>query len=474
MGNSLQTNKIALCVAASRLAVAAFPGQIVAVNDASAPTATADPTAPRDAVRVYPPGVTVIQRSQRGAACAPATATIEELQRWLLLEAAGERELLLTFEALMWRMNAAGLPIHRATLHIGTLHPQLLGFAWNWRASDGLCDEVQVQQSTADTDAFKRNPLRRIFEQGVALRRNPQDPAAQAEFPIMRDLAAGGYTAYLALPMGGEGFRHAITLATMHQDGFSDDDLAEIKRVLVLFTLHVERHIAVRISTNALGAYLGPLAAAKVLSGDIKRGSGEPIRAIIWISDLRGFTDLSDRLSGPDTVAVLNAYFEIFVDSVLAQGGEVLKFIGDGLLAVFPLGDDDHAAGNAALAAAQAAQAGLTRLNSDPPADLAAVEGWRPLRAGIALHEGEVFFGNIGAPDRLDFTVIGPAVNEASRVEALQKSIGRNILITAAAARHIDAPLETLGNYPLRGVAAPMTVLSPYESSAIESRTAAS
>ncbi|MFC0238960.1 adenylate/guanylate cyclase domain-containing protein [Rhodopseudomonas telluris] len=436
-------------------------------------TAT-DLAAPRDAVRVYPPGVTIIQRSQRGRSCAPAAGTVEELQRWLLLEAAGERELLLTFEALMWRMNAAGLPIDRATLHIGTLHPQLLGFAWNWRSSDGLCDEVQVPQATAETDAFKLNPLRWIFEQGIAIRRDPQDAAAQAEFPIMRDLAASGYTEYLALPLGGEGFRHAVTLATTRPGGFGDEHLAEIRRVLVLFTLHVERHIAARISTNALGAYLGPVAAAKVLSGDIKRGSGEPIRAIIWVSDMRGFTDLSDRLSGWDTITVLNAYFEVFVDAVLAQGGEVLKFIGDGLLAVFPLSDEGCAAGNAALAAAQAAQAGLTRLNLEPPPGLADVEGWRPLRAGIALHEGEVFFGNIGAPNRLDFTVIGPAVNEASRVEALQKTLGHNILITAAAARHISLPLEPLGEHPLRGVAAPMAILTPHEPAAARPQTAAS
>ncbi|MCG6205330.1 adenylate/guanylate cyclase domain-containing protein [Rhodopseudomonas sp. HC1] len=474
MGNSLLPNKIGSCGCASRLAVPTPNGQIVAVTNPANSEAAIDPAAPRDAVRVYPAGVTVIQRSQRGRSCVPATSTIEELQRWLLLEAAGERELLLTFEALMWRMNAAGLPIDRATLHIGTLHPQLLGFAWNWRSSDGLCDEVQVQQSTADTDAFKLNPLRRIFDQGSAIRRNPQDPAAQAEFPIMRDLAAGGYTEYLALPLGGEGFRHAVTLSTIRPGGFSDDQLAEIKRVLVLLTLHVERHIAVRISTNALGAYLGPVAATKVLNGDIKRGSGEPIRAIIWVSDMRGFTDLSDRLSGWDTITVLNAYFEVFVGAVLAQGGEVLKFIGDGLLAVFPLGDDGCAAGNAALAAAQAAQAGLARLNTEPPAGLAEVEGWRPLRAGIALHEGEVFFGNIGAPNRLDFTVIGPAVNEASRVEALQKTLGRNILITAAAARYISLPLEPLGEHPLRGVAAPMTILTPPEQTAVRPQPAAS
>lgn len=420
-----------------------------------------DLSAPAETVRVYPPGVSVLRRSQRGRDCAPATTTLNELKRWLLLEAVNETQLLLTFEAFMWGMNAAGLPVHRSTLHIGTLHPQLLGFAWNWRASDGLCDEVQVAQSTADTDAFKLNPLSHIFTTGKAIRRRPHDPAAQAEFPIMRDLAASGFTEYLALPFGGTGFRHAVTLATTCPDGFCEGQIKQIKRLLVLFALHVERHIALRIATNALGAYLGPVAADKVLNGDIRRGSGEAIRAMIWVSDLRGFTDLSDRLAGSDMIALLNAYFEIFAGAVLAHGGEVLKFIGDGVLAVFPLQNDPGAAGNAALAAAELAQDGLAQLGFNPPPALAAVTGWRPLRAGIAVHEGEVFFGNIGTPERLDFTVIGPAVNEATRVEALQKTLGRDILITAAAARHIDAPLDVLGAFPLRGVAAPITVLSP-------------
>jgi adenylate cyclase len=433
-----------------------------------------DISAPPETVRVYPPGVSVLQRSQRGRSCAPETITLAELKRWLLLEAVNETQLLLTFEAFMWRINAAGLPVHRSTLHIGTLHPQLLGFAWNWRASDGLCDEVQVAQSTAETDAFKRNPLLHIFTTGKAIRRKPHDPEAQSEFPIMRDLAAGGFTEYLALPFGGAGFRHAVTLATTCPDGFSEGHIKQIKRLLVLFTLHVERHVALRIATNALGAYLGPVAAGKVLSGDIRRGSGEPIRAMIWLSDLRGFTDLSDRLGGADMIALLNSYFEIFAGAVLAHGGEVLKFIGDGLLAVFPLRDDPRAAGNAALASAECAQAGLARLGREPPPALACIQGWQPLRAGIALHEGEVFFGNIGSPERLDFTVIGPAVNEASRVEALQKTVGRDILITAAAARHIDAALDVLGAFPLRGVAAPITVLSPAERPGRGALTAAS
>ena len=196
-----------------------------------------------------------------------------------------------------------------------------------------------------------------------------------------------------------------------------------------------------------------------MLRGSIKRGAGEPIRAIIWASDLRGFTDLADRLDGPDMIALLNGYFECLAGAVLAHEGEVLKFIGDGLLAVFPYSAfaDEKAAAAAALAAAQGALQAIERLNEDPQA-FANIPGWRPLRTGIALHEGEVFFGNVGAPERLDFTVIGRAVNAASRVEALSKTLGRSIVVTEPVMRLLDRPLEPLGEHELRGLAAPISI----------------
>ena len=194
---------------------------------------------------------------------------------------------------------------------------------------------------------------------------------------------------------------------------------------------------------------------AKVLHGAIKRGAGERMRAIIWVSDLRGFTDLSGRLGDANMIALLNAYFDCLAGAVLRHGGEVLKFMGDGLLAVFPIeGEADAKAGcdSGGGGSTGCASAGLDRLNATAPPPLDSFDGWNPLRTGIALHEGDVFFGNIGAPERLDFTVIGSAVNEASRVEALQKTLGRSLLITDAAARHLDCKLDDLGEHALRGV----------------------
>jgi len=407
-----------------------------------------------------------VRRSSRGAASAPTTASFADITAWLLKGAARETEMLLLFESFIWRLIAAGIPLDRASLHIGTLHPQLLGFAWNWRRDDATCYEVKVQHLTSETDSFKLNPLARIFATGEPLRRNPQAPEAQAEFPIMVELAESGITDYVALPFSsGAGYRHAMTLATSHPGGFPHAAGAEVRNVLDLFALHVERHIVQRIAENAVSAYLGDVAGRKVLSGSIQRGAGEAIRAVIWMSDLRGFTALSDRLSGTEMIVLLNAYFETLAGAVLLHGGEVLKFMGDGLLAVFPIGEATSApaAARAALGAAQRAMRDLEGLNAGALPQLDGIDGWRPLRTGIALHEGEVFFGNIGAPERLDFTVIGPAVNEASRVEALQKTLKRDILITTAVARLLDIPLDHLGEHALRGVAAPVAVYSPPE-----------
>ncbi len=418
------------------------------------------------APRKYPAAVTLVRRSARGPASAPAVVSFADIEYWLLHEAAAEKDMLLFLESFLWRLVAAGGVIARVSVHIGTLHPQLIGFAYNWNINDGLCDEVKVAEAATKSDSYKLNPLYRVFELGETVRRKVNTPETQAEFPIMAELAEAGMTDYYAVPLSGAGYRNAITIATKHPDGFSEAGVTRFSHLLSLFALHVERYGAIRIGDNALTAYLGLSASTKVQSGSIKRGAGESIHAVIWISDLRGFTDLSDRLSGSDMLTLLNAYFEAMAGAVLSHGGEVLKFIGDGLLAVFPLADAEQAAAaaKAAMGAARQALAGLEALNAGALTGMSETAArWRPLRVGIALHEGEVFFGNIGSPERLDFTVIGPAVNEASRVEALQKTLGRSILVTEAVARHLDCKMDHLGEHTLRGVAVPISIYSPAE-----------
>lgn len=385
-----------------------------------------------------------------------------EIEAWLLDQALQEDDLIALFRALIDRLSALGLPLDRVSLHVGTLHPQLIGFAWLWNSEDDLTDEMQVPASLLTTASYRDNPIAQVLERRIVYRAR-LEKSEEGDAPLMRELKAQGFSDYICLPVGSGSYANAMTFASRRSGGFSEDDLRRLKRILSLFALHVERHLLLRITQNVLDTYLGLAASSEVLAGTIQRGSGRAIRAVIWVSDLRGFTDLSDRLSGPQVTAILNAYFECLVGAIAAEGGEVLKFVGDGLLAVFPFDDtrapEDVAA--AALAAAKAALAALEHLNAEPPLALAEIDGWHPLRNGIALHEGEVFFGNVGGPQRLDFTVIGRAVNEASRVEAMSKALGRSLLITAPVAAYLQEPLHDLGAQRLRGLAEPLGLFAP-------------
>ena len=269
---------------------------------------------------------------------------------------------------------------------------------------------------------------------------------------------------YCILPIGsGADYHNAITLGTKQEDGFSESELKMLKSLLSLFGLHVERHISQRIAENVLTTYLGNVAGKKVISGTIQRGAGESIRALVWMSDLRGFSNLSDSLSEQDTLTVLNEYFERMTDAVISHGGEVLKFMGDGMLAVFPvtMETDASQAAEASLLAASQAQEELQLLNLKPPESLQKINGWQPLQSGIGLHLGEVFFGNIGALERLDFTVIGRTVNEVSRIEGLTKNLNRSIILTQSVADVLNFPLEDMGRFELKGISGKSRVYAP-------------
>ncbi|WP_419913566.1 adenylate/guanylate cyclase domain-containing protein [Hoeflea sp.] len=413
------------------------------------------------APRSYPKMVELLRRG-RWTSSGPGSLSADEVEAWLLDQAMREDDFLLLYQEFLWRLVAAGVPIVRASLHVGTLHPQLYGYAWNWNSDDGLCDEVKVDESVLSTDAYRKNPLFRVIEAGEHIR-VMTDTLETTESGLLRELKEIGITEYMALPLKAHGnYHNAATLATRADGGFTAAQFDHIERLLHVFALHVDRHIAAKISENIVTTYLGSEAGGQVLSGSIKRGAGKAIDAVIWASDLRGFTELADTLDERALTAVLNAYFEQLAGAVIDHGGEVLKFIGDGLLAVFPFdafATQAHAA-DAAVQAAEAALAALERLNADANA-LPDVTGWRPLRTGIALHRGEVFFGNVGAPGRLDFTVIGMAVNTASRVEGLCKSTGRSLLVTEAVHQLSTRDFDSLGEFSLKGLDGPLSVYAP-------------
>lgn len=411
------------------------------------------------APRAYARYVTAIRRSARGPEAAPPETDLPQLERWLLGEAMEEGDPMRLIESFLWRLRAAGLPLDRASFHVGTLHPQIAGYAWNWRAEDRIIDEVIVGPEARAQAAYLRNPLHPVFDRGETARGNPQEAADRARFPLFEDLAPQGVTDYVARPIGRRG-RHynAGTYATTKAGGFTAAEIAAIDRLYDLFALHLERHISELIARNVAGAYLGAIAAGEVLRGAIARGAGRPIRAVIWVSDLRDYSGRADRMEPGAVTAMLNLYFEALSGAVMEAGGEVLKFVGDGLLAVFPTKAGEAAAARTALAAAREGLARVEALNAAPPPELSPAA--LPLKSGLALHLGEVFFGNVGAPDRLDFTVIGRAVNEASRVETLTKTLGRPLLLTEAVAALTGERLEDMGAHALRGVGAPVRLFA--------------
>ncbi|WP_428688065.1 adenylate/guanylate cyclase domain-containing protein [Roseibium sp.] len=418
------------------------------------------------APRTYAPHVYLLDRSVRGPACAPETLSLDALHAWLLHEATRIDNVMLMFEEFMWRCRAAGLAIDRATLHIGTLHPRVIGFSWVWNSQDRLCDEVAADANASKTEAFTRNPLSLVINEGQTIKVDLESEEGAGSAPLMRELADEGYTSYVALPLSSSHEkRNAMTLATRRPGGFPAVEKEYIRGLIDLLALHIERHIVQRIARNVADTYLGPIAGRRVLDGEIRRGDGQAIRAVVLMSDMRGFTQLADRLSGPEVTMILNAYFDRVSDAILSHGGDILKFMGDGVLAVFDqkaLGE--AAAANAAVKASRAALAAIDAFNENPPDGLPDPSLWHPLKIGIGLHHGEVFFGNVGGEERLDFTVIGRAVNETSRVESLCKPLGRELLLTepvrAALSGELQTSLNAMGEHALRGVGKPVAIYS--------------
>ena len=426
------------------------------------------------APRQYPNFVHLLARSARGQAAAGGTHSYKDLEDWLLGDAINEESMLALAESLAWRMVAAGLPVDRATIHAGTLHPQLSGFAWGWQKSDGFCDEIVVRVMNTQTEAYLKSPLREPIEQGTPVFIDARDPVMQERYPIIAELAAIGICHYAALPMPkriGANRYDVATISTSNPDGFTLEQQGQLDRILKYLSLHVHRHVARRIAENVLNVYLGHNAGRQVLEGSIARGAGQPISAVIWFADMRGFSELSERLPAAHVNLLLNGFLDQLVSAVTAHGGDVLKFMGDGVLAVFPFTDEqgERDAASDAMAAADKALRNLDAFNANPPADVAAIPGRQPLRCGIAMHSGEVFFGNVGGQDRLDFTVVGSAVNEAARLEQLTKRVMRPILVSEQVARLVNARMDDCGEHELKGFARPVRVFAPkhWKSSAI-------
>lgn len=402
------------------------------------------------APRNYAPGVRLLRR--RSFEHKPQDdMSVQEVEHWLLRAAGKMVSAHALVEGFGCRLANAGLGVHRMILNVGTLHPQAYGYAWHWNILDGICDEIQIGEDTLLSDQYKKNPISRVIEFGEAVRVQLNKSPANYQSSLMAELADAGFTDYVASPLSASGEKYnAVTLATLQDGGFKQSQLDDLSRLLDIFALHVDRHIVTRIAKNISHTYLGQMAGGRVVRGTIKRGTGISISAIVWSSDMRDFSSLSEQNENHVVADVLNSYFSALADAVIRNGGDVLKFVGDGMLAVFPLSSFDcpESAALAASTAAREAVAELDRLNQDMVQQL----NWRTLQTGIGLHLGDVFFGNIGSARRLDFTVIGDAVNIATRIEGLCKTLNRDVLLSSSVAALLGDQAHPLGAQSLKGI----------------------
>ena len=354
------------------------------------------------------------------------------------------------------RLIAAGLPLHRVAVFVRTLHPNVMGRRFLWKPETG----VEVTEAPYDflaTDTYQKSPLPEVIRTGRPIRRRLADPDCPRDFVILGELAAGGVTDYLIDPLDfTDGQVHAVAWTTARAGGFADADLAALAAIRAPLARLVEIHGVRGVMATLLSTYAARGAGRRILQGQIRRGDLERIRAVLLISDLRGFTTLSDRLPGEQVIGLLNSYFDGLVPAIEGQGGEILKFMGDGLLAIFPVAADPAPACAAALAAAEAARGALAAANA-----IRRGAGEPELRSGMALHLGEVLYGNVGSAARLDFTTIGPAVNLTARLETLARDLGRDLVLSAAFAAASPSPVTSLGRFELRGFGEPQEVFAP-------------
>ncbi|MCW0232067.1 MAG: adenylate/guanylate cyclase domain-containing protein [Ferrovibrio sp.] len=363
----------------------------------------------------------------------------------------------------------AGIPLQRVFVGMATLHPLLRARGYTWTQTGGLIGNEAMPHRDPDDEpeAWVASPLRHMLAKEVPeLHRPLTRPEAIGDFPVLKEFAEQGLTDWFAMAHSFgwtfENGRHVTdryagigmisSFTTMRAGGFSEDHLTRLRRLVPLLALAVKAAMLTQMSRDLTAAYIGGDAAHRVLNGAIRRGQAERIEAVILYADLRGFTALADRLAIEPLVETLNAYFDCLGPAIEAGGGQVLKFLGDGLLASFQLDGrrSPQEVGTAALRAARAALDAVQALNADRSA-----AGLPVLALDIALHEGLVMYGNVGTGARLDFTLIGPTVNEASRLENLCTALDRNLLASETFMRIAGsgAGLVSLGRHALRGVA---------------------
>lgn len=380
-------------------------------------------------------------------------------------------------EAFGNRVVGAGFPARRFNLAIGTLHPQQSSRSYVWRSEGVTIVEFPRRRGGDQSEAYLRSPIHWLRSTGhVRLRRRLDAGIADDDFPVLADLTAEGmsdYAARLVRSDGGSidsGSSTSVmelgdpadpllqgvffSCTTDQAGGFDAQHLEQVDALLPYLALAVKSRMTADVARTLLATYLGADAGRRVLTGEVDRYSVQRIPAVIWLCDLRGFSTVAGRVPPEELVEILNAYFEFMALPVLGNGGQILKFLGDGFLATFDL--SQRAQRDVCIAAMRAAR---QLLASVPAFDAQRSDaGGRTMNFGVALHLGEVLYGNVGTRDRLDFTVVGSAVNEASRIEGLCKILRQRVLVSSTfyeAATACRDVMISVGTHKLRGIREP-------------------
>jgi adenylate cyclase len=383
--------------------------------------------------------------------------TLSGLARWLIDAARAQTPLETVFPDLCQELVKRGLPIWRCQLGLEVLHPEQSGWMLVW-VDQTLSQRDAKRADVLNAPMYLNSPTRIVDETDRTFRRFMGDQ--EQDMPLLEELRLQGATDYVMIPLPfiDKQRTAVISFATQRADGFSEDDLAALHLAAALFSPYAERRVLRRMTVDLLDTYIGHRSGQRITDGQIELGQTDYIEAAIWLTDLRGFTRYSEEAPIAEVIGSLNAWLGPMVKVIESHGGEVLKFIGDSVLASFAAREHGGRLGacRKALAAADAFCRAIDALNETR---MAAQQ--RRLDFGLGLHVGEVAYGNIGASTRLDFTVIGPAVNRAARLQDLTKTLGERVLISTDFAADADLPLRDVGQHTLRDLAGEQRLFAP-------------
>ncbi len=399
---------------------------------------------------------------------------VTKINDWLIDQALGDPDIVDLFEGVCNRLSAIGIPISRAVLMWSTLHPLFRAELVSWRRGAPAQLDQFIHQDTV-SEIWLRSTMKFLLDNNLqVLRRRLTGPEKLLDFTILEDLAAEGYTDYLLIGTDLFAPSHAhdqsrrgmfVSWTSDRPTGFTDGELECLQRIQRRLSVACKTVIQARISRNITEAYLGKQTGQQVLDGLIRLGDGRETRALVWYSDLRNSTGLAETMPSADFLDLLNAYFECAARPAIAAGGEVLAFVGDAVLAIFPVADEADLPGitRRALSALRVSLILTDRMNAER-----SQAGLQPIRYGVGLNIGTVMYGNIGVPERLAFSAIGPTVIEVARIEKLTKTVGSRVLATRQVASLEPNLWRSTGVHPLQGVGKPQELFGFREEAAAQ------